>query len=279
MALYIEYVIIDNYVIDYILLKFIESTFGYIINKFNKHLTCVLGVILAIFLPFLYSNKLLLLCYRILVSLILVLCIKKYKKFKEFVTYYLMFVTYTFLIGGVVLGIIQMLGIEYSMSGLFMYNFEFPVGLLALILLIIFRVIFVLLKVIKIKLKHSNYIYKIKLCDGKNTIDSYAFWDSGNNVKFNESGVSIVSINLFLKMYKDIDLNKVISRTISNEELRNVEYIYISGIGEGDKYLSFEIDSIVVGKKVFINQRIAVAMKNFGEYDCILHKDFVKGEI
>jgi hypothetical protein len=56
-----------------------------------------------------------------------------------------------------------------------------------------------------------------------------------------------------------------------------MEYIDISGIGETEKYLSFEINSIELGGKEYRNQRIAVAYKNFGDYDCILYKDFVKG--
>ena len=81
VELYIEYVLIDNFVVDYILLKFIEKTLGVKIYRIRFALFLILGVISALFLPYLYFDSGLMFLYRIFVSIILTLCIKKYKNF------------------------------------------------------------------------------------------------------------------------------------------------------------------------------------------------------
>ena len=44
-----------------------------------------------------------------------------------------------------------------------------------------------------------------------------------------------------------------------------------------EKYLTFLVDGLEVNGEIYQNVRLAVAVKNFGDYDCILHKDFVRG--
>lgn len=277
MELYIEYVILDNWVIDYMILKLLETTIGNKIAKKNKIFVCVLGVFFATFMPFLYKFQLVVGMYKILVSIILVMCIKKYNKLKDFATYYFLFIAYTFLIGGVILGVISLLGIKYTMSNVIIFNFNFPIGVFLLIILFVLKLIKMTLNIIKSKLRKAGFMYEIMLQDNGKEVLCCGFFDSGNNVVVNGKGVSIISINLFLKLYGNMDLHKVLTRKIEEGVLKNIEYINISGIGEGDKYLSFQIDMMSIGGCEYNNPRIAVAMKNFGDYDCILHKDFVKG--
>ena len=121
-----------------------------------------------------------------------------------------MFMTYTFLIGGVILGLINLLHIDYTMSGIFMYKFEFPLGLFISIFLLVIRLIFISVKLIKNKLQTSNYFYELTIKNGEICEKTTAFLDTGNNVKFNSMGVNIISTNLFLKLYKDIDLYQLL---------------------------------------------------------------------
>jgi len=151
MQLYIEYVILDNCVIDYMILKLIDISTGQKIKKLNKVLVCGLGTIFAVFMPFLHDQKLALFFYRIFTSLILVMCLKKYKKTTNFLTYYCLFFAYTFLLGGAMLGLIEWMGINYSMSGLYLYTFEFPLSVFALIFILFFRLITSFVKIIRTK--------------------------------------------------------------------------------------------------------------------------------
>lgn len=278
MELYIEYVLMDNIIMNYIILKLLDITLGVKIRKVNKALVCGFGAIFSIFLPYLYFSKIILLGYRILVSITLVLLIKKFKKFKNYLTYYALFMAYTFLIGGVCYGVINLLGIEYTSTNLIMNSFEFPFGLLVLILMLAIKLICSVIKVIKKKLRSANYMYDITLIDSDRMVSTVGFFDTGNNVVFKDNGVNIISIGLFMELYKDIDLTEVMLKKNNIRNLKNINYIDISGIGSGEKYLSFEIDEMRVAGIKYLGARIAVAMKNFGDYDCILHRQFVKGE-
>ncbi|MGN0960891.1 MAG: sigma-E processing peptidase SpoIIGA [Christensenellales bacterium] len=278
MELYIEYVILDNVVMNYIILKFIDITLGVKISVLNKCLVCILGTIFSIFLPYLYFNKFLLFGYRFLVSIILVMCIKKFKKIKNFLGIYSLFMTYTFLMGGVCFGLINLLGIKYNSTNLIMFSFEFPMGVFILILLLIIKLMCKIIWFIKTKLKNSNFMYDITLIDGESCAKTTGFYDSGNNIIYDDKGVNIISINLFLKLYKNINLTDVMFKKNEISDLKKISYIDIAGIGKKDKYLSFEIDRIIVNGCNYNSPRLVVAMKNFDNYDCILHKQFVKGE-
>ena len=242
----------------------------------NKILAVIAGTIFAIFLPYIGRLKVLGFFYKIFTSIIIVMCIKKYKNIKNFIAYYCLFVAYTFVIGGAIFWLIQLLGIEYSMSGLFMYRFEFPLGLFALILLLIIKLVFKLISIIKYKLKTSNFVYSVVIRDGNNKLQTSALFDSGNNVVFDGEGVNIISIGVFLKLYRDIDLQELLCKKTNCGVLKNFACIEINGIGGGEQYISFVVDCLEVGGVKYPKTRFAVAMKNFGEYQCILHRDFVR---
>lgn len=278
MELYIEYVILDNFSMNFVILKMLDKLLGIVTNRVNKAIICVLGSIFAIFLPYLYFDKLLLFFYRIVVSIILVMCMRRFRSFKSFLQVYGLFVLCTFVCGGVCYGMINLLGIGYTKSGILISEFEFPVGLFITIMAVVVVGIFRLINVCKRKMYRANYIYKIILIDGGKRVESFGFCDTGNNVVFDSNGVNIISLDLFSKLHKDVNLTSVVLGKMADSDLRGVEYIPIAGLSQSKKYLSFLIDKMIVGGVEFSYPRIAVALKDFGEYGCILHRQFVRGE-
>lgn len=279
MEAYIEYVILDNISMNYIILNFIDLTTGIKIAKINKSIVCILGTVLAIFLPYLYFNKVLLFGYKILVSIILVMCIKRFHKFKSFLCTYMLFVIYTFLLGGVCYGVISLMGIDYTMSSIMISSFEFPVGFVLVIIVCMIRLIFGLIVAIKNKLRSSNYIYKISIIDGDKSVSSFGFLDTGNNVMVDGKGVSIISLSLFLKLYNDIDVMDIILKKENIKHLKHIQYIQIRGIGNEENYLSFVVDGLNINGKMVNYPRMALTLKNFGDHDCILSGDIIKGGV
>lgn len=276
MAIYIEYVIIDNVVMDYIIISFMELTLGRKFGRWNKVLLLILASISALVLPVLIEYKLLAFLYKIITSIILTLCIQRYKKLKQFLLNYLMFFAYTAFVGGVCLALIQLLGIEYTMSSVVMYNFDFPVGVFGLLLLFVVRIMNKVIRVSKDKIRQCNCMHKIKLVDMGNCVQGYGFLDTGNNIKYNGGGVSIISIDLFLKLYKNIKIQDVLMCKTDNLNLKGCECIYIRGIGNMEKYLSFVLDYIEVDNIRIDNPRLAITLKSFSEYDVILSNEFLR---
>lgn len=279
MILYIEYVILDNLVMDYIILKFLEINFKEKIRKRNKFLVCIFGVVTAIFLPFIMKYQLLFFLYKILTACLMVLFIKKYKKIKNYILYLTSFIAYTFLTGGMCFGLINLLGINYTMSGVLIYNFEFPVSLFILIFSLLLWILKLSIIIFKKKLKVSNYLYNIMLFDGDKKIDAIGFFDSGNKVTFEGKGVNIISLNLFLRLYKDFPLEKLYLKQKINYKLKNLNYINIRGLSAKEKYLSFTIDKVIVESHIFENVMLAVALRNFDNFDCILHSNLIGGGV
>lgn len=278
VELYIEYVILDNFSMNFVILKMLDKLLGVKIGWVNKSIICILGSIFAIFLPYLYFNKFLLFLYRIVVSIILVMSIRRFRSIMSFLQAYGLFILCTFVCGGVCYGMINLLGIEYTKSGILISDFEFPIGLFITIMLVVMGGVLRLLDLCKRKLYRANYIYKIILIDGEKRVESFGFCDTGNNVIFDSNGVNIISLDLFSRLHQDVDLTSVVLGKVADGDLRGVEYIPIAGLSQSKKYLSFLIDKMIVGEEEFSYPRIAVALKDFGEYGCILHRQFVRGE-
>jgi hypothetical protein len=126
------------------------------------------------------------------------------------------------------------------------------------------------------QLKISNYLYNIKLVDGENEACGVGFLDSGNNIEV-DGGVNIISLNMFLKLHKEISIDKFLLKKVPNNYLKDSKYITITGLAGGEKYLSFVVDMMFIESTMVENVRVAVALKNFEKFDCVLHKSFVGG--
>ena len=280
MDIYIEFVIIDNLVMDYIIINFMEMTIGRKFGRWNKVVLLILGCCFALLLPLLVQHKVLSLVYRFITAMLLVICLKRYRTIREFLLYYFMFFAYTFFVGGLCFGLIQMLGIDYTMSSVVMYEFDFPFGLFALIMLVVIRLMKRTVMAIKNRLKTSSYIRKIKVVDSDNMVEGYGLLDSGNAIKYDGVSVSIISVDLFLKLYRNIKLQDLfLSKTLIEFQLNKCEYIDIVGIGKKEKYLSFVPEYIVIGDRKIDSPRLAVSMKSFGSYDIVLSNEYIGGEL
>jgi len=275
MVLYIEYVIIDNLIIDYILLSLLSVTFKDDFKKRSMLVSSLIGTISAIFLPYLTKYNLLLTLYKILTAMIMILVLKKYKTYRKYFLYLIVFILYTFLFGGIGIGILNTFNIDYTINGLLLYSCEFPVSLF----IVIFWLGSWLLKKVVIclnqQLKFNKYLYKIQLSDKGNIIEGVGFYDSGNTIKRDGRAVSIISIDMFLKLHKEYSIEKLIFRNIDSSILTNPGYIDVKSIATSTKYFAFTIDKMIINNCEHENVDVAVALKNFNSFDCIINSNFL----
>lgn len=275
MVLYIEYVIMDNLIMDYVLLGLLDFTFKEKFNKLNILCSSIIGTISAIFLPYLTNYGFLLTIYKILTVMLMVLVVKKYKTYKRYFLYLLIFVIYTFLFGGLAIAILNIFNIRYTINGLLLYSCEFPMSLFV----VIFGMCGWLLKKIVVCLneqfKLNNCLYQIKLSDKGNTIECVGFYDTGNTINRDGRAVSIISLDMFLKLHKEYSIEKLIFRNIDDSLLTNPSYIDIKSISSSTKYLTFTIDKMIINNCEHENVDIAVALKNFNNFDCIINSNFL----
>ena len=277
MVLYIEYVLMDNVIVDYMLLNLLGFTFKDRIKKSNLFWSVLIGTVSALCLPFIMKYKVILFEYKLLTACIMVLVLKKYKTYKRYFLYLITLIVYTFIFGGVALSILNIFDISYTNNGLLLYDCEFPISLF----IVIFWAGSWLLKKIVITLsaqmKMNNYLYRMQLTDNGQTVECMGYYDSGNTINRDGSAVNIISIDMFMKLYKDYPVEKLLFRNIDNTKLKNPTYIDVKTLTSTSKYLSFVIDKMIIDKKEYDNVVVAVATNNFKNYDCIINSVLLGG--
>ncbi len=273
MVIYIEYAIIDNMVINVIILDLLQLTFRCKITKTRKIIVSLIGTLMALGLPYVMSGGVVILLYKFATATIFVLFIKKYKSIKNFLSYFLLLFTYTFLIGGTIVGLLNLFAINYTATNILMYNFELPMGLILLSIIIIAKLTKALIVYLRAKLTSSKYLFNVVLIDGKCCANGIGMLDSGNKVRYNNKGVTIISMSLFMKLYKHLPIQDIFNS--AKLDLRDKEHIYIECLTGRQKYLTFTIDSIKVDDTIFDDVRLALNYKNFEDFDCILSEDLI----
>ena len=277
MTVYIEYVILDNLVINSLLVSLVGSTLRRKISKYRILLASVVGTLFAIFLPFVTVSNTILFLIKLIVGLLVVLCFANIT-IRDVSISYMLFVSYTFLMGGMCYFVLDMCGIPTTASGVLIYSFDIPVSILILMIYVYYIVI---KKFISYKRNVINLNYQVKLSRENKSISLVGFLDTGNQI-FDENGRPIVVISLksFLKYYPHISILKVATNSVSKEDLRGSKYISIMTAASTSKMLVFSADKLTVydngNSKEFENVTVGVSSSNFhSKFDCILHGDYI----
>ena len=105
MVVYVEYVIIDNMAIDYLLISLSRKTLKLKPNFLLALLSAAVGTAAAFVIPVLSVNKGVLLAAKVAVGMIISAISGKFRNFKEYVFCYCLFILYTFLFGGAVVAL------------------------------------------------------------------------------------------------------------------------------------------------------------------------------
>ncbi len=255
MTIYIEYVLIDNFLIDYMLLKATFFTTGVAVKKGRLFLCAFLGALIALFYPMLEKYFILQTLFKIISGLFIVLLSANFKTGRSFFINTLLFFAYTFITGGAIIGIYNIFNIDYGK--------EFSIA-------IMFLPVYLLLKGIK---EVFSYLYKrkdilsftvkteITIYDKKLVLNG--FYDTGNGVYDGDNPVIFCSKETFFKLLGDkllkVKLKKIFIKTVS---------------GESGNF-AVKLDSVKIYNKDepnIYNNVTLCAIKNVGEdYDLILH--------
>ena len=260
MTVYIEYVIINNVIIDYLMLK---ATFLLTGNpKHNRRLflCAFLGGIIALVYPALEINPTILTLVKIASGLLIVLLASEYKSVKSFYINAVIFFFYTFITGGVIIGVFNIFAIEYQT--------EFIV---ASIVIPVYLVLKVLAQVKDYFFRRKNvesFIYKVELCLNNQTLVAKGFLDTGNSLLDNGEPV-ILCDKHFAK--------KLIAENIAKMKFKKIEISTATGKRQN---LAFKLDRLLLytldKEHIFNNVTVCISHLNFRDYSVILHPDLIK---
>ncbi len=255
MTVYIEYVIFNNFVIDYLLLKFTYLLTGKSVKNLNLFISSLVGAIFSLIFPLISLGKIYSTIIKLLFGTLLVLITAKYKSKKEFIINLTIFYFLTFLLGGSIIGVYSIIGISH-------YK-ELTV---ALCFIPAYLIIYLIKNVVSFiyKRRHvESVIYNFEFTLFGEKYVGRGFLDTGNNLYYKDNPVIVCEKNYIKKA-----LDK-------KEFYSNVKKISVStALGEKEKFcIKLDEFKIFIGDKpnIYNNVTLTIAEVNITGADAILH--------
>lgn len=255
MTVFIEYVLIDNLIIDCLILKATFSTTGLTVKKGRLFLSSIVGAIISLLFPLLVFHKTIITILKVCVGLLLTLIAGNYKSLKSYFINTIIFFFYTFSFGGIIYGVFSILEISTNTEGF--------VALVFLPVYLIYLFVKGVVKYIYRKRHERALLFDVQIQLNGITLCAKGFLDTGNGVYDGDSPVVFCHKTLaqsFLDSGKIPPLKKIALKTID-------------GITQK---LAFKVDKFTVydGDKnnIYNNVTICVSGEGFDDgYDLILH--------
>ena len=258
MTVYIEYVLIDNFVIDFLLIK---ATFTLLKKEYKKgrlFFCAFLGAIIALFYPLIQIEPILLTFLKIASGLLIVALAKNYNSKKEFAVFSITFFLLTFALGGTLIGIFGIFGIK-----------EYGEVLIALIVLPAYLLIKLFVYAVKLLLRKKQvypFLFKCQIVYRDNRVEFTGFLDTGNGLYFGETPVTVIGRKAFLRLVKT-----------SFPKIEYLEYQTVMGKSKMPTFIVDELKIYYCDKEnIIYNARVGLSGGGQAfDYDLILHPALV----
>lgn len=270
MVIYIEQVLIDNFIINLFIILSLRAILRAKFKKINIVLASLLGSVVALILPLFRFNLIINSLIKILLSLVMVIILKRFTKLKEYLLYYLTFLLLTFVFGGACLFILMSFDKNFKINNYSTYSL--PLGVIVVIIFFIFIIIKNIFKNFYSRKKINNLVYKVVIENNDEKDEILGFLDSGNTLVDKLTGKPITIVNFYsLKnVLKQISITDIIlnKETKINKYFNNVHIVETTSIGNNkNKILVLEVQKleIYLENKVNIidNAIIGLTLKNF----------------
>ncbi len=261
MQVYIEYVLIDNFVIDYLMLKATFATTGIKFSKGRLFLCAFLGAIIALIYPALKVHTLILTVVKILSGLLIILLANNYKKPKTYYINAVIFFGYTFFTGGVIIGTFNIFSINYSS--------EYSIAVMIIPAYLVIRSVVGVVKYVYRKKDVMTAVRDIEITAFGVTERAVGFIDTGNAL-FDEDSPVIFCDKHFAKRFLTGDLKNIKFKKLTVGTVN----------GKAEK-TAFKIEQIKIynGTNTNIHRNVTTCIVNeIGEgYNVILHPALIRG--
>lgn len=277
MEVYIECVIIDNFVINSVLLNLTSKINKLILKWWQITLISLFGTLIAILSPFLSGVWLFI--TKLILSILMPIFLAIYSKQQSYKKLFVITITFcllNYLLIGACLVICNLFQIKYSVINGQIEIFNFPIGLAVAVTMITYYLLKNLIVHFYNIKKLNKFQYIVNLQCDKNIQVCNAFLDSGNKLTDNEKPIILINYKLFNKLHPNIKLSDILLKRYNKFNLKNVHEIEIKGLAKSSKIMIFEIDNIEI-KDInlkFENVLCGLSLKDFEtnlNADCILN--------
>lgn len=253
MQVYIEDAILQNLVINYMLLSISDLAINEKPSKIKLFLVALFGALFAVVISLFQISLAFLIPIKILCAIMITLFMSKGNNIKNFLLFFLVFLSMTFVMGGGVVSLQNLF--EKNLSGL---SIVFIIFGLYIILKNIFKQFY-------LKQKLSKFYYDINLSKGDNFCKIKAYLDSGNLLVDAKTGLSILIVNYSTleKLYRDkITVVDYLQQNL-DKKLEG-RYIECKTIGGVSKVFVCKIDKVVMssGEKIDVMIGVGKGLNN-----------------
>lgn len=272
MQVYIEDAIFDTSIINFVILYLTMFSLRQKISWLKIISASLTGTLFSLLLTVVSMPLILTIAAKLITGLVMLVISTSKIDIKSFFVVFLVFISFTFLLGGFCFFIIYLLGGEIYPLSKMSYNLPISLGVITLLISVY---VYFLINVVKIfykKQKIDCFYYNLSLTANNKTKKLKAYLDSGNLLQDPNTGQSILilSLNNFLEIFKDkITVVDYISSKLDKKI--NGKYINFSTVGQKNTMFIFEPNKVEILKENKTKQNISVLVgvssNNFSKND------------
>lgn len=253
MTVYIEYVLIDNFVIDYFLLSAAFTVTGKRDKAVKRVLAALSGAVFALVYPLIAELGAITVIIKIVMGLILVFLAAGYSSVKDYYINAAVFFALTFFVGGAITGLFSVFNLNYSS--------ETAIAFMTVPVYLLIKVLKGVVKYFFTRAGEEKNCYDCEITFKGNVLRLKGFMDTGNSLYDGDSPVIVC--------------NKKTALKIMGRNFPELKYISMNTAAGKSRILSFKVDEIKIfisGKANIFNNITVAATVNAGlGYDLILH--------
>lgn len=273
MQIIIEYVLLDNFLIDALLLYLTNKILKQPIHRLGLCTACMFGSGFALVSPLILVGGFWAICIKIAVAG--VMTFMSNFSFKKFGIKLLLFVGLTFAFGGTMIAIFNFLGVGVYDSMYIGYISTLPLGtiLASGVVFLLFAV--KIIKAIFVSRKYNDATCEIRVLINEKEAKILGFVDSGN-VLHNSAGRSVIVINeeTLKNWFSPFERAKIMLGETSF--LPNCESLRVSSLGGEYKICVFDCKVCVQGIKKDSAIGVAPSKINYGKCKAIISKELLE---
>lgn len=276
MTIFIEYVVIDNFIISYLVL-YVSSILTKInIKKSRLLIGCSIYVLFALLLPLLNLNIINGFILKGLLSILLCLIVLDNVKLKsKFFIYYFTFLSLSLLMFAICNIMVKLFGGDVTMLN---YNLDFPIAIILFCIFIYFKILIGFFSRLKKSYEIDDYIFETLIEYNSKKIKLNAFLDTGNSLYDNKYNLP-VAVTSFKVAEKLLTKNEVLCLLMRKgcTTVKDLHYInYSTASSKNSSMPVFKLDNFEIvrnGTKQKVDCMLGISfarISNGINYDMLL---------
>ena len=275
MNVYVEYVILDNFVVDLLILYLVARALKLHSSKWRVVVGALLGTVFAVVSPLLNVSVSLAVLCKIALALLMVAVLAEFKNAKQYFTSVLLFFSFTFLLGGACLGVLSILTNDVASYVSLNYEASVPVGLIVFVVWVYVRIIGEFAQYIYKRKEVNSFLFDCEVETKHAKLNMVGFLDSGNHLFDDALGLPVIVVTekVFFALFPELK-----TQYLGNQNLYGEHFVPYSTVsGDNSKMLVAVPDSFCMylsGGEVKHKPLVLVGLakgKLESCYDCLLH--------